>query len=100
MWGTAKLCGGFEVGDGSCDFEDAVVGAGGESLLEHGAFEEFFGVGRESQWARIWRVDIWALERIFSFDERKRWRWRSRAARTRARMAAEFSMAAAPRSSL
>jgi hypothetical protein len=28
-----------EVGDGSCDFEDAVVGAGGEVHLFHGVFE-------------------------------------------------------------
>lgn len=45
--GDGEVLGGFEVGDGAGDFEDAVVGAGGESLLEHGAFEEFFGVGRE-----------------------------------------------------
>ena len=38
---------GGEVGDGAGDFEDAVVGAGGEALLLHGAFEEAFGVGGE-----------------------------------------------------
>jgi hypothetical protein len=34
----------FEVGDGTGDFKDAVVGAGGEALLLHGAFEKLLGV--------------------------------------------------------
>ena len=37
----------FDVGDGAGDFEDAVVGAGAESLLGHGAFEQAFAVGGE-----------------------------------------------------
>ena len=39
--------GGGQVGDGAGYFEDAVVGAGAEALLLHGAFEEAFGVGGE-----------------------------------------------------
>ena len=38
---------GGEVGDGAGDFEDAVVGAGAEALLLHGALEQAFGVGGE-----------------------------------------------------
>jgi hypothetical protein len=38
---------GFEVGDGAGDFEDAVVGAGAEALLLHGALEQALGVGGE-----------------------------------------------------
>ena len=45
--GDGEVLGGFEVGDGAGDFKDAVVGASGESLLEHGALEELFSVGRE-----------------------------------------------------
>ena len=37
--------GGFEVGDSAGDLEDAVVGAGAEALLLHGALEEAFRVG-------------------------------------------------------
>ena len=37
----------FDVGDGAGDFQDAVVGAGAESLLGHGALEEAFAVGRK-----------------------------------------------------
>lgn len=36
-----------QVGYGSRDLEDAVVGACGEALLLHGALEEAFGVGAE-----------------------------------------------------
>ena len=39
--------GAFEVGDGAGYLEDAVVGAGGEALLLHGALEQAFGVGGE-----------------------------------------------------
>jgi hypothetical protein len=39
--------GGFEVGDGAGDFQDAVVGAGAEALLGHGAFEQAFAIGGE-----------------------------------------------------
>ena len=38
---------GGEVGDGAGDLEDAVVGAGGEALLLHGALEQALGVGGE-----------------------------------------------------
>ncbi len=34
----------FEVGDGARDLENAIVGAGAEALLLHGAFEEALGV--------------------------------------------------------
>src|ERR1039458_9128097 len=40
------LCSG-QVGDGARNLEDAVVGAGGEALLLHGALEQALGVGRE-----------------------------------------------------
>ena len=36
-----------EIGDGARHLEDAVVRAGGEALLLHGALEEAFGVGAE-----------------------------------------------------
>ena len=36
--------GGFEVGDGARDFEDAVVGAGAEIELVHGGAQEFQGI--------------------------------------------------------
>ena len=39
--------GAFEVGDGAGDFQDAVVGAGAEALLGHGAFEQAFAIGGE-----------------------------------------------------
>jgi len=39
-----EAVGAFEVGDGSSDFKDPVVGAGGQPLLLHGALEETFGV--------------------------------------------------------
>ncbi len=35
----------FQVGNGAGDFEDAIVGAGGEALLLHGALEETLRVG-------------------------------------------------------
>src|SRR5919109_185521 len=35
----------LEVGDSPGDFQDAVMGAGGESLLSHGAFEQALAVG-------------------------------------------------------
>src|SRR5580658_4547667 len=37
----------FEVGDGAGYFQDAVVGAGAEALLGHGAFEQAFAVSGE-----------------------------------------------------
>src|ERR1700683_2322206 len=37
----------FDVGDSAGDFQDAVVGAGTESLLSHGALEQSFTVSRE-----------------------------------------------------
>ncbi len=37
----------LQIGDGSGDFEDAVVGAGGESLLNHGALEQALAIGGE-----------------------------------------------------
>ena len=37
----------FDIGDGAGDLEDAVVGAGAESLLSHGALEQAFAVGRK-----------------------------------------------------
>lgn len=40
------LCG-LEVGDGARDFEDAVMGAGTHSLLEHGALEKALGIRAE-----------------------------------------------------
>src|SRR5271157_4212790 len=45
--GYGEVLDAFEVGDGTRDFEDAVVGAGGESLLLHGALEEALGVGAQ-----------------------------------------------------
>lgn len=45
--GNCEALGSFQVGDGAGYFEDAVVGSGGEALLEHGSLEEFFGVGGE-----------------------------------------------------
>uniref|UniRef100_E6PYE0 Uncharacterized protein n=1 Tax=mine drainage metagenome TaxID=410659 RepID=E6PYE0_9ZZZZ len=39
--------GAFEVGDGAGDLENAVVGAGAEALLLHGAFEQPLGVCAE-----------------------------------------------------
>ncbi len=45
--GDGKMFRAFQVGDGAGNFEDAVVGAGGEALLLHGAFEQAFGVGAE-----------------------------------------------------
>jgi hypothetical protein len=44
------------------DLEDAVVGAGGQPLLLHGPLQQALGVGAQSQWTRIWRVVICALE--------------------------------------
>jgi hypothetical protein len=35
----------FQIGDGAGDIEDAIVGAGGESLLLHRALEKLLGVG-------------------------------------------------------
>ncbi len=43
--GDGELLCTFEIGDGARDFEDAVVGAGGEALLLHGALKQAFGVG-------------------------------------------------------
>ena len=43
--GYGELLDAFEIGDGASDFEDAVVRAGGETLLLHGSLEETFGVG-------------------------------------------------------
>lgn len=40
--GGAEGVGIFEVGDGSCDFADFVVGAGAEGELGHGLFEHLF----------------------------------------------------------
>ena len=37
----------FQVGDGAGDLKDAVVSAGAEALLLHGAFEQALGVGGE-----------------------------------------------------
>ena len=37
----------LEVGNRARDFQDAVVGAGGETLLVHGAFEQPFAIGRK-----------------------------------------------------
>ena len=37
----------FQIGDGAGDFQDAVVGAGAQALLGHGAFEQAFAVGGE-----------------------------------------------------
>ena len=37
----------FEVGDGAGDFEDAIVGARGETLLLHGTLEKALGIGAE-----------------------------------------------------
>src|ERR1700679_4176156 len=42
-----EISGAFKVGDGAGDLEDAVVSAGGKTLLLHGALEESLGVGRE-----------------------------------------------------
>jgi hypothetical protein len=39
-----QVCGVFEIGDSAGDLEDAVVGAGAESLLRHGSFEQAFAV--------------------------------------------------------
>jgi hypothetical protein len=38
---------GVKISDGSGNFEDAVVGASGQALLHHCAFEEAFGFGGE-----------------------------------------------------
>src|SRR4051794_39724904 len=35
-----NLRGAFEVGDRACDFQNAIVGAGTESLLSHGTLEQ------------------------------------------------------------
>ena len=49
----------FDVGDGAGDFEDAVVGAGAEALLGHGAFEQAFAVGGEfAEGADVARVHL------------------------------------------
>ncbi len=37
----------FQIGDGAGDFENAVVSAGAQALLRHGAFEQAFAVGGE-----------------------------------------------------
>src|SRR5690242_14050129 len=39
--------GGIEVGDGAGDFEDAVMGTGGEAEAGDGVFEELFAFGRD-----------------------------------------------------
>ncbi len=39
--------GGFEVGDGAGNFQDAIVGAGGQPLLGHGPFQEALAVSGE-----------------------------------------------------
>ena len=41
-----------KIGNGARDFEDAVVGAGAETLLDHGALEEVFGVAQPVQRCR------------------------------------------------
>ena len=43
--GNGEMLDAFEIGDGARDFENAIVGAGGESLLLHGPFQEAFGIG-------------------------------------------------------
>jgi hypothetical protein len=48
-WATVRDSGAFKVGDGAGHFENAVVGAGGEALLLHGALEQALGVGANSQ---------------------------------------------------
>src|SRR5271156_5027160 len=45
--GNGQLCLAFEVGDGAGDLQDAIVGAGTEALLLHGAFEKLLGIGAE-----------------------------------------------------
>lgn len=65
-----EMVGAFQVGDGARDFEDAVVGAGGESLLLHGALEKLLGGGPSSQKARIWRVPSERWNRSFLWPQR------------------------------
>lgn len=45
--GDSEVFGAFQVGDGARHFEDAVMGARGETLLLHGAFEKALGIGAE-----------------------------------------------------
>ena len=63
-------------------FQDAVVSAGAEALLSHGAFELRSQSTESGQVARLWREDIWAF---FSRDEAKRSScfWRVRRTRSR-----------------
>ena len=37
----------FKIGDGARDFKNAIVGAGGQALLLHGALEQPLGVGAQ-----------------------------------------------------
>jgi hypothetical protein len=113
---------GGEVGGDAGDFQDAVVDAGAETLLLHGALEQG-SASEEStqwQWARICWVFIWELEKMAREAERalplvragcvgrpflpggtaKRACWRWRAERTRVRISAEPSADAPLRSSL
>ena len=45
--GNREAFGAFKVCDGAGDFEDAIVGAGGEALLLHGTLKEAFSVGAQ-----------------------------------------------------
>jgi hypothetical protein len=103
--------GGFEVGDGAGDLEDAVVGAGAEALLLHGALEEALGVGGQlAEGADLLGGHLgvskdgstWGAGRAFGADGgfEEAACWISRAARTRARISVEPSELAPPRSSL
>src|SRR5260370_27339505 len=56
----------FDVGDGAGDFEDAVVGAGAESLLGHGALEQAFAVGGKfAEGADVAGGDLGAATKAF-----------------------------------
>jgi hypothetical protein len=45
--GHGQVFDAFKIGDGAGDFEDAIMGAGGESLLLHGALEQMLGIGAQ-----------------------------------------------------
>ncbi len=78
--GDGEVLGAFEIGDGAGDFEDAIVGAGGEALLLHGALEQPLGVGAElAVGANLARGHLRVGVDFFA------WLWRSAAAGARAR---------------
>ena len=100
-WATVRCSVAFKIRDGSGHLENAIVGASGEALLLHGALQQTFGVGAQlAVGANLAGGHLRVGVDFFAWHLEKRWRWRSRAAITRARIWAEPSAAAPPRSSL